>query len=287
MRPFGLPLAALATALILPAPAAVADDLVAPAPGAVNLAAGGGWMAWAAPAADTGWVLVVRAPGGTTTTPVRGFASPPAPAIGSGPIGDRPRQLLVAYARPDATGSDTDVFHLDVRTGRESRVPGLSTDRYRETAPSLQYGRFTFVRRGGPRNGVHVWSPGRAARRVTRDTPRTTAFNGSRVAYAQGRSVVVHRVSGRGRPIVQRTPSVPRSVQLLRYRAAWLLAGGRVFQTQRFGGSGTTSPAGGAVEGTRALPASTQSVAFEGARLRLFVDGEGVKRANPSPFARG
>ncbi len=288
MRLSRLPLAAVVAALVLPAPAALADDLLAPAPGAVNLAAGGGWAAWAAPAEDTGWNLVVRAPDGTVTTPVGGFAGPPAPAIGSGRrSGPQARQLLVAYARPDATGDDTDIFQLDLRTGRESRVAALATDRYRESAPSVQYGAFTFVRRGGPRNGVHLWSSVRGVRRVSPDTPRTTSFNGSRVAYAQGRSVVVRRVSREGRPLVQRTPSVPRSVQLSRYRVGWLLAGGGIFQTQRFGGSGATLPEGAAVEGTRALPPSTQSIAFEDRRLRLFVDAEGVKRANPAPFARG
>ncbi len=287
MRLSRLPLAALAGALLLPAPAALADDVLAPAPGAVNLAAGGGYLAWAAPAEDTGWNLVVRAPDGTVTTPVAGFAGPPAPAIGSTRNGPQPRRLLVVYARPDATGNDTDVFQLDLVTGRESRVAALATDRYRETAASVQLGAFTFVRRGGPRNGVHLWSGVRGVRRVSADTPRTTSFNGSRVAYAQGRSVVVRRVSREGRPLVQRTPSVPRSVQLSRYRVGWLLAGGRVFQTQRFGGSGTTLPVGAAVEGTRALPPSTQSIAFEDRRLRLFVDAEGIKRANPAPFARG
>ena len=279
-------LAASAALLALPS-AAHADVLLTPAPGATNLAAGGGWMAWAAPARDGGWQLVVRAPDGTLSTPVAGFAAPPAPSIGSGGFGTQPRSLYAAYTRTDTDGADTDVWQLDLRTGRESPLPGAATDRYRESAPSLRFGTFTFVRRGGPRDGVHVRRLRGRLRRVSPDTPSTTAFNGSRVAYAKGRSVVVHRVSGAGRPIVQRTPSVPRSVQLLRYRAGWLLDGGRVFQTRRFGGSGTTYPVGDAVEGERALPASTRSVAFEGPRLRLFLDDEGVKRAVPPPFAQG
>ena len=282
-----LGLAALGAAFALPPSAAHADVLLAPAPGATNLAAAGGWMAWAAPAGDTGWQLVVRAPDGTLSTPVAGFASPPAPSIGSGGFDERPRPIYAAYTRPDATGDDTDVWRLDLRTGREARLPSAATDRFRESAPSLQYGTFTFVRRGGPREGVFLRRRNGRLRRVSGDTPATTAFNGSRVAYAKGRSVVVHRVSGIGRPIVQRTPGVPRSVQLLRYRAAWLLGGGRVFQTGPFGGSGTTYPAGNADEGQRPLPLSTRSVAFEGARLRLFVDDEGVKRAVPPPFAQG
>jgi hypothetical protein len=99
--------------------------------------------------------------------------------------------------------------------------------------------------------------------------------------------VVVRQVSREGRPLVQRTPSVPRSVQLSRYRVGWLLAGGRVFQTRRLGGSGGTLPEGEAVEGTRALAPTTQSIAYDERRLRLFIDAEGIRAAVPAPPARG
>jgi hypothetical protein len=41
---------------------------------------------------------------------------------------------------------------------------------------------------------------------------------------------------------------------------------------------------GSAVEAQRTLPSSTQSFQFEGPRLRLFLDAEGVKRATPPLF---
>ncbi len=82
-------LAVTAAALLLPASAAQADELIAPAPGAVNLAAGGGWMAWAAPGEDTGdffvtWTrkeALLKATGDGLATPMSELVLGPGPRL--------------------------------------------------------------------------------------------------------------------------------------------------------------------------------------------------------------
>jgi hypothetical protein len=255
---------------------------VAAAPGAVNLAAGGGYQAWFAPSEGTGWHLVVRGPGGAATRPaVRGFAGPQQVAIGSDRFGIAGRRLLAVYARDDG-----DVHALNLRTGQEERVRSISSRRSRESAPAIQYGRFVFVRRGGPRPGIHVKTPGRGARRISAATPRELSSNGTRVAYAHGRSVVVRHISGRGRTLVFRTRSTPHSPALTRYRVAWLEAGGRVLQTPRFAGSGGPYDVDTANEASRTLPASTRSLAFRGGDLGWYLDAEGLKSIDPRLFPR-
>ena len=271
----------LATAALAGVPAGVAhaDTLVTPAPGAVNLAAGGGYHAWFAPAEDTGWQLVVRAPDGTVTRPaIDAFTGPQQLSIGSDRFAAGGRRLLAVYSRAD------DVYALDLRTGAEERVRAISSRAYRESAPAIQYGRYAFVRREGRRPGVYVSTEGGGVRRISRDTPRDLAFNGTRVAYDRGRSIVVRRVSGDGRALVFRTRTTPRSPVLTRYRVAWLERDGRVLQTPRFAGSGGPYDVDSADEANRALPASTQSLAFRGGNLGWYLDAEGLRTIDPRLF---
>jgi hypothetical protein len=272
MRPRALVLAAAALAAV-PASAS-ADTLVTPAPGAVNLAAGGGYHAWFAPAEDTGWQLVVRAPDGTVSRPaIDAFTGPTQVSIGSDRFAAGGRRLLAVYSRAG------DIHAYDLRTGTEERVSAVSSRRYRELAPAIQFGRYAFVRREGPRPGVYVQTE-RGLRRLSRDLPRDLAFNGTRVAYDRGRSVVVRRVSDR-KALVFRARMTPRSPQLTRYRVAWLEAGGRVLQTPRFAGSGGPYDVDAADEATRTLSPSAQSLAFRGGELGWYLDGEGLKTIDP------
>ncbi len=270
----------LATAALAGVPAGVAhaDTLEAPAPGAVNLAAGGGYHAWFAPGEDIGWQLVVRAPDGTVTRPaIDAMTGPSQLSIGSDRFAAGGRRLLAVYARAG------DVYAYDLRSGKEERL-GISSRQYRESAPAIQYGRIAFVRRGGKRPGIYLLSRPGDTRRISTAQPRDLAFNGTRVAYDRGRTVVVQRVSGRGSRLVFRTRTAPRSPVLTRYRVAWLESGGRVLQTPRFAGSGGPYDVDTANRATRALPASTQSLAFRGGELGWYLDGEGLKRIEPRLF---
>jgi hypothetical protein len=268
-----LTLIATAGALALPA-AASADTLVTAAPGAANLAAAGGAMAWSAPAPDGGFQLTVRAADGTVTTPqIPKFRVAPDPAIGSNGLFGDERGLLVVYSR------DGDVYSYDL-TGDagERKVAGASSRTYEETAPSIDLGRMTFVRRGGTNNGVFYLNKGKLTR-ITTARPRETSFNGSRVAYPSGRDVVIRRISGRGRASVIKTPTPAFGLVLTRYSLTYATSGGRVWQTPRFGGSSQVDRVTTAREGTRRLPATTNSIANEsGSFLRFYADAEGVKR---------
>ena len=273
---------ALAATLTTAAPAA-ADSLIASAPGARNLTAGGGWLAWAAPTGNGQWQLVVGTPDGAVTTPdVPAFSSAPDPSIGSDYVDRRSpdgKRIVAVYARPDG-----DVYRLDLAAGTETRVAGVSSRRYRESAPSITGGRYAFVRRGGRRDGVHVTRQGGRVVRLSAVVARETAIS-TRVAYTTGSRLYVERISGRGRPFAIATEGTPRSPLLTRYRAMWLQDGGRVFATIRYAGSGGPYPAPEAGrEGNRKLPATTQSVGGTHSSIGTYLDAEGAKSVSPDLF---
>ncbi len=276
---------ALAATLVTAAPAA-ADSLVAAAPGASNLTAGGGWLAWAAPTGNDQFQLVVRSPNGTVTTPdIPAFDAAPDPSIGSYYVNRRSpngKRIVAVYARGDG-----DVYRLDLASGRETRVKAISSSRYRESAPAITGGRYVFVRRGGPRNGVYVTrGRGRTARvvRLSKVVARETAIS-ARVVYTTGSRVYIERISGEGKPFVIATEGTPLSPLVTRYRAMWLQDGGRVFATIRYAGSGGPYPAPEAGrEGNRTLPETTQSLGGNGSSIGWYLDAEGVKSVSPDLF---
>ncbi|MBI5104811.1 MAG: hypothetical protein HZB46_07480 [Solirubrobacterales bacterium] len=271
-------LAALLALAVAAAPAS-ADTLLAPAPGAERLAAGGGYLVWSQPSEDTGWHLVVRRPDGTVVAPqVAGFTGPAVASVGSTTFAF-PRRTIAVYGRDDG-----DLYELDLATLRESRVAKVSSSSYREHAPSVQYGRWVFVRSGGRRDGLYTWTGRGASRRLTSYEPAETAMSESRVSYPATRTVVVRRLSGRGGALVFCSPAAgrPRSVVATRYRTAWLAADGAVFQTPRYAGSGGPYHPK-APNRCPDLAASTSSIAFAGGELGFALDGEGVRRLSRAP----
>ena len=275
------------------ASAASADSLVQSAPGARNLAAGGGYLVWAAPAEAGRWKLVVRAPDGKVTTPaIPTFGALPDPAVGSDRGAIAARRLLTVYSRCAGTSavSGCDVFALNVLTGREERVTRLSTRAYSETNPQIALGALTAVRRGGPRPGVYSFGSGvRAARRLTRFVPAEIAASASRVVTAErtanGYQIVLRQRSGDGTPrvLASDVPARPRSLTITRYRAGWL-AGAQAFQTTRFAGSSGVVFNPAPQQGNRELPASVDSIANNSSIVNWYLDGEGVKLLDPRLF---
>jgi hypothetical protein len=209
---------------------------------------------------------------------VPGFANAPRASIGSRAIG-ADRRLVAVYARDDG-----DVHELDLATGNEQRFRRAATRAYRESAPSIELGTLVFVRRGGRRNGTFQLTRSNRLRRIARATPRITVTNGTRFAYATGRTIVLRRLSLRGPDVLFRNPSRPLALTLTRYRMGWLLSGGRVFQTLPFGGSGRPRNERRAQESARRLPATTTSIALQRDRIGLFLDAEAVKLADPPLF---
>jgi hypothetical protein len=284
-------------ALAVSAPAASADTVVVAAPGAQHVTANGGYVVWAQPAAGGRWRLAVRAPDGTVTTPaIADFGAAPAAQIGSTGYAIAGRRLLAVYSRCQGASATAgcDVYAYDLRAGTEERIAQLSSRTYSETAPSLELGRFAFVRRGGgPRPGLYTYTLGssKAPRRLSATLARETATNGTRVAYSynssRGGGLAVRLLSGHGGVLVpvSRQPAVPRSPLLTRYNAAWLLQDGHVQATRRFAGSGGPFQLS-VVDANRALPATTNSLGLRSDRTSspYYLDAEGVKIATPALF---
>jgi hypothetical protein len=298
MRPCSIAggLAVVAACLAAAAPAC-ADELETPAPRATDLAAAGGWQAWAAPTPEGRWRLTIRAPGGAVSQPaIPDFGFPPNASIGSDRLtGGR---LLAVYSRCDGRSSriGCDVHAYDLRAGAEERVSTISTAGGSETAPSLARGVLAFVRRGEgiSRRGVYAVSIGRRGavpRRISPQIARETATNGGRVAYAyrssRGGGLAVRRASGDGGvlTLAARAGQVPRSIALSRYRATWLLfeegdAGPRVFTTSRLRSTPLTI-----TEARRRLPPDTDSIALVAERVARYLAADGVRIIVPPLFA--
>jgi hypothetical protein len=288
----------LAAALLATtASTAVADTLVTAAPGARNLSANGGYQVWAAPAAGGRWRLTVRAPDGSVTTPaIADFGAPPRAQIGSTQFAASGRRLVAVYSRCQGTSAiaGCDVYSYDLASGTEQKIAKLASRTYSETAPSIELGRLTFVRRGGgPRPGVYYWALGSssAPRRLTSTRARETTTNSTRVAYtynsSRGGGLAIRLLSGHGAVLVpvSRQPVVPRSPLLTRYNAAWLLQDGHVQATRRFAGSGVPFELS-VVDAHRALPATTDSIGLESDRTSapFYLDADGVKLTAPPIF---
>lgn len=259
-----------------------ADVPLAPAPGGVNLSAGAGWAAWAEPQEDTGWQLVVRAPDGTVSRPaVPGFAGPPEVSVGAGH--GRPAPALAVYSRP--YHGQQDLYALDLASGKEHRILGVSSRGADETLPSISGGHLAFVRPNGPRPGVWTWNGRRSANRVSPVVAIQTAINISRVAYATPTAVVVRKQAGDGGMSILRARTRPRSLVLSLYRASWLERDGVVAQSARVSvAAGTTT-----VRRTRRpLPPATQSIAIEDRDVSLRLGPDGLQRISPRlEFAAG
>jgi hypothetical protein len=287
---------AVVAACLAAAAPACADELETPAPRATDLAAGGGWQAWAAPTPEGRWRLTIRAPGGAVSQPaIADFGFPPNPSIGSDRLtGGR---LLVVYSRCEGRSSriGCDVHAFDLRAGAEERVGAASTRAASETAPSLARGVLAFVRRGEGVSGKGVYAVntgrrGAVPRRISPQIARETATNGSRVAYAyrssRGGGLAVRLASGEGGvlTLAARREQVPRSIVLSRYRASWLLfeegdAGPRVFTTTRL----RSAPVS-VIEARRRLPPDTDSIALVSERVARYLAADGVRTIAPPLF---
>lgn len=272
---------AVAAAAVLAVPAAArADTLVVPAPGASNLVAAGGYLVWSEPAPDNRARLVVRAPDGAVTRPaIATFPAGVRAQIGSTGFAVAGRRTVAVYER------DGDIAELDLKTGRESTLRRISSSAYRERLPSIQYGRLVFVRSGGRRDGVYYWPGSGTPRRISAAIPSETAFNGTRAAWTARTTVVIKRVSGKGRASVVPTLPLPHSLVVTRYRVGWLIDGGQVFMTPRFGGSGGPDTVTRADHAKRDLPPNTNSVALRGGDIGWYLDPDvGIFRVDPRLF---
>ena len=138
------------------APSATAQD-VARLDRAVPIAAHDGWLAWSARGADDRFRLTLRDPRGAVTTP----AIPSRSISFDVDLGPGPRGVVAAYSRcreevPSSGGGQLpadydegrgcDAFLLELGTGAERRLRGVSTPTADETWPTVWRDRVAFVR---------------------------------------------------------------------------------------------------------------------------------------------
>lgn len=147
--------AALLALLALAAPAAAQDvvRLDRPSP----IAAHGGWLAWSARGADGLFHLTLRDPSGAVTTPAiagraTSFDVDLGPGAGGGLVATYSRcrvevQTAGSYIPADYDeGRGCDAYLLEITTGAERRLGGVSTANADETWPSVWRDKVAFVR---------------------------------------------------------------------------------------------------------------------------------------------
>jgi hypothetical protein len=288
----------LAASLLIAAAPAGADSLETPVAQGANLASSAGWQAWSTTLAHDTHRLQLRRPDGTVITPpIPSFRVPVDAAIGTRGGDDgintpASRRLSAVYSR--CAGSSVkgcDVYALDLTTLREEKVAALASKAYSETAPSVTFGNYSFVRRGsGALRGTYAYSERGGLKRLSPMLALETATSISRMAFtynsAKGFGVQIHQASGKGRPLVAASglDTAPISPQITRYRAGWLIPGDdatRVFQTRRFAGSG--GPFALKVEeAPRTLPAGVRSASGDASTLfERYLGADGVQRIDP------
>jgi hypothetical protein len=278
-------LAAATSAGVLAPAVARADSLIIPVEGARNLAAGGGWRAWAAPKPNGRWQLVTYTPDGTMAAAegIKDFGAPPDPSIGSTAFGVADKRVVAVYSRcrGASTTSGCDIYQYDLAAHSERKLTRISSASASETAPSIASGIYAFARRGGSRPGTYTATPTRI-RRIDTRVARETAVSQSRIAYRPGDAIVMSQLDGnRRRTLVTGLPVF--SVVITRYRVGWLQRIGHrtlALMTDRINPSGSITIR----RGTHDLPASTQSAVADDSRIVEHLGKTGIKRADPPLF---
>jgi hypothetical protein len=179
--------------LVLASPAAAADIARLDRPNPIDAYAG--WLAWSARGADGLFHLTLRDPRGVVSTPpIAGRAT--SFDVDLGPTDDG---VVAAYSRcrdevpsPGSylpadydEGAGCDAYLLDVVTGTERRLAGVSTSGADETWPTVWRGKVAFVRSYDDKptlpyvyvrplaGGSSVRQPGGARRACSRSGTRT------------------------------------------------------------------------------------------------------------------
>jgi hypothetical protein len=155
----------------LGAATARADTVISPDRTATDVSAFRGVLVWSRrDAATRKYRLVQRIHGLTRDVPVPGAKQSFNPDLGP----DRRGRVVAVYSRCSGSfGTLCDVFQLDLRSGRERRVRGVSTKRCSETAPSIWSRGVAFSRTGGRRCRPGLYVTGRGGRpiRLQRTSP--------------------------------------------------------------------------------------------------------------------
>jgi hypothetical protein len=157
-----------------------ADTVISSDRTAANVSAHHGQLVWARVAGDVRSRLVRQIGGVDKDVPVPPKYGPFDPDTGTSRQGN---QVIVYTRCAGLSGAGCDVWRYNEGTRREQKVPGASSVRCSEFAPSVWIGTVAFAR-SGPGNcpGLYIVRRGRL-RRLDGRVPSQTDIRGPRVAY--------------------------------------------------------------------------------------------------------
>jgi hypothetical protein len=287
-------LALLASGLMT-ADAMARDRTVSSDRTAANVAAFGQGLVWSR-TAPGGAHLVLRAFGPPTdvaVTPLGGGLFDP-------DLGQNTRGAIVAvYTRcAGISGRNCDVYQFDFERNRETAVPGASTTRCSEYAPSIWQGTVAFAR-SGPSGcaGLYVKGPRGGALRLDTRIPADTDFREGRVAYLltgrSGRSTIRLFTIAQGRSSVVvagvRSGGERSSVSSPTFAGGYLYFLFHDLRRREYLPARTRARRHSSIQfSDRKLPRRAESIAVDGRNL-YYANGRGVYQAtSPVPhFAAG
>jgi hypothetical protein len=168
-----------------PPSARAADRVVATDPTATNVSAHNTQVVWSSLGRDGRARLVRLIRGSPRNVPVRPKDGLFDPDVGTSRRGNE----VIVYTRcAGLSGQGCDVWRYDDSTRKERKVPGASSGRCSEFAPSVWLGTVAFARTGpGDCPGLYVVRQGRL-RRLEGRVPAQTDIRGSTVAYLYTRA---------------------------------------------------------------------------------------------------
>jgi hypothetical protein len=172
----------LAGVMAAPPAARAADIQITPDPTAANVTAHGGSrnVVWSRVGSDGRSRLVQRIKSRNRDLPVRPKAGLFDPDVGTGARGN---QVIVYTRCAGLSGKNCDVWQYDGFDRKERKVPGASSARCSEFAPSVWIATVAFARSGPAGcNGLYIARRGKATKLDER-VPAETDLRAHRVAY--------------------------------------------------------------------------------------------------------
>lgn len=257
---------------------------------AANVSAHNGEVVWSRVGRDGRGRLVERVFGRERDARARPKDGLFDPDLGTNRRGNR----VIVYTRcAGLTGRDCDVWELDYGRGRERKLPGASSARCSEFAPSLWIGSVAFARAGpGECSGLYVVRRGHRLR-LDRRVPADTDLRARRVTYLYvpagdpSRTFIRVRSTNRGKSRLV-VAGFTRPGEGFRVTSP-VLGGGFVYWLQQdrrrkefFVGRSRGTPGSVLEFSDTTLPGKPDSIAVTRGQL-FYTNGRGLFEANPAP----
>lgn len=275
-----------------------------------QVAAYGGVQAWLRVFFSNGrqrYRLVVRTNGVAADAPIRAFTNAN-PGIDLGP-GKTPGSIVAVYTRcsGDVFSERCAVDELDLASGHERRLPGLSSRHASDSQPTTWAGAYAFGRvpighgHGRVRSRYGLFAGTTHAKRLGSRDPISADMDASVVAYAAGKApnvtqIRIHRLNGRSDCLVdQRSENLhkPRNDNTVADPA---LSGGYVYwalhgslgtspvRIRRVPVPGSSCRVGHIEQSTVNLPPVSTGLAIDGAQV-FYSNAHGVFQTDLPAFA--